>query len=482
MGEETIAKVRELVDEGRFDQAVLALRRLEADNPQDPNINQLLGHIAYRTGDSDEAMKRLLRACELFEARGDYIPAIGCLEELLLIEPTPDRYLILATLYDRIGLKNEAQRRLFDKAQELIREGDNRSGLRLLHRICQLDEGNLHLKLIYGKMLLYSGEESKAREYLNQLRAVAVEQGVNDIVTEIDTLITEPDGGEELDPKSRIELANLLSEIGSAEEAITEYLVAASDLIATGQTGEARKVLQKVLELDPDNEKAKSELEKLGEEEVSVEVEEKEEETPTAEEPELPPIEAIEGQVADIEFLLKEVEAKPAVEIRLSDLLEEFRSKMRNLPERPEVRLKVGEVLSSLLLYDLAIENYKKLLDVPELRSRAIEKLGITYVQAGKYSEALRYLAESIVERPDNLEVRYNLALAYRGMGDHENALKQLSNIISVNPDFRDVRDLYLHLGGKIEEKKEAQEFVTRPSPYPKFEEREGRDENIVFI
>ena len=481
MGEELIQKARALVEDGKFDQALVNLRRLESEFPQDPDINQLLGHIAYRSGDTEEAGRRLLRAYELFDQKGEIIQAIGCLEELILLDPSPDRYLALADLYDRIGLKGEAQSRLFTRGTELINAGDIKNGLQLLEKICYIDAENLHLRLILGKMFLYSGDEDRGRSYLKELRELAVSRGMNEIVSEIDTLIAETDGGEELDPKSRIELANLLSEIGSAQEAIAEYLVAASDLLAQERNEEARKVLRRVLELDPNNVKAKEELEKLGEEEVKVPVEEQEEVSePGVEESELPPIEAIEGQVADIEFLLKEVESKPVVEIRLSDLIEEFRSRMRELPERPETRLKIGEILTGLLLFDLAIENYRKLLPIPELKNRAIENLGITFVRAGRYNESLRYLAEAIVARPDNLEIRYYLALAYQGMGDHENALKQLSNIISVNPNYRDARDLYQHLGGKFEEK--PTEIVTEPPPPPSYRETEGQDDNIVFI
>ncbi|HIE05305.1 MAG TPA: tetratricopeptide repeat protein [bacterium (Candidatus Stahlbacteria)] len=497
MGEELLNRAREAVEEGRFDQALVTLRRLEAESPQDPNINQLLGHIAFRSGDSDEAIKRLMRAYEIFEDRGEYIQAVGCLEELLTIEPDPDRLLALATIYDKIGLKNEAISRLFDKANDMIRSGDDENGLKFLAKICVLDNENVKLCLIFGKMLVYSGQEEKGKDYLNRLRSAAVARNENEIVTEIDSLLAQYDGGsEELDPKSRMELANLLSEIGSAQEAITEYLVAVSDLISMNQKSEARKILHRVLELDPDNMKAKEELDRLGEEvEVTEEVEQaeliepkavEEEEitTPAIEEDsDLPPIEAIEGQVADIEFLLKEVESKPRIEVKLSDLLDEFKAAMRPLPEDPNIRLKIGEVLNRLLLFNLAIENYKKLLNVPEFRINAIERLGTTFVRAGKYNEALRYLAEAIVQRPDNLEVRYNLALAYRGMGDHENALKQLSNIISVNPQYRDASDLYRHLGGKREEKPafrdDIGEVIQKPAPFP---EKSGPDDNIVFI
>lgn len=499
MSDELLAGARELVEEGKFDEALRTLRRIEAESPQDPNINQLLGHIAYRSGDSEEAIKRLLRAYEIFEDRGELIQAIGCLEELLTIEHDPDRLIALASLYDRIGLKNEAISRLFSKANDLIRTGDEEIGLKFLAKICELDIENLKLSLTLGKMLIYSGREDKGMQHLNNLRNVAVSKNNNELITEIDGLLAEHDGGEELDPKSRIELANLLSEIGSAEEAITEYLVAASDLIEMNQKTEAHKILKRILELDPNNHKAKEEIEKLGpvaKEEVTEVVEQPElideiveEETtaaPVEEETDLPPIETLEGQVADIEFLLKEVEAKPRIEVKLSDLLNEFESAMRHLPEDPNIRLNIGEVLNRLLLFDLAIANYKKLLDIPEFRISAIERLGATFVRAGKYNDALRYLAEAIVQRPDNLEVRYNLALAYRGMGDHENSLKQLSNIIAVNPQYRDASDLFRHLGGKKKEKpvvrEDIGEVIQKPAPVIYQEKRGPHEDNIVFI
>ncbi len=68
---------------------------------------------------------------------------------------------------------------------------------------------------------------------------------------------------EGLDPKGRIELARMLSQIGFPTEAIAEYLMAARMYEERGNTEQALKLYEKVLGLDENNQSAKRGLYKL---------------------------------------------------------------------------------------------------------------------------------------------------------------------------------------------------------------------------
>jgi len=68
---------------------------------------------------------------------------------------------------------------------------------------------------------------------------------------------------EGLDPKGRIELARMLSQIGFPTEAIAEYLMAARMYEERGNTEQAVKLYEKVLGLDENNQSAKRGLYKL---------------------------------------------------------------------------------------------------------------------------------------------------------------------------------------------------------------------------
>jgi tetratricopeptide (TPR) repeat protein len=74
-------------------------------------------------------------------------------------------------------------------------------------------------------------------------------------------------------------------------------------------------------------------------------------------------------------------------------------------------------------------------------------------IKLGQYSEAIRTVGPAIlledIPQTEKLEMRYLLASAYEGLGDFENALREIEHIMSTNPDYKDIREMYELLGGK---------------------------------
>jgi tetratricopeptide (TPR) repeat protein len=103
----------------------------------------------------------------------------------------------------------------------------------------------------------------------------------------------------------------------------------------------------------------------------------------------------------------------------------------------------------------------------------SLEITGAALIRLGKYSEAIKTVGPAIlledIPQAQKIELRYLLASAYEGLGDFENALREIEHIMSTNPDYKDIKEMYELLGGtkKVTETKE--EIQVTPAA-PRFE------------
>jgi tetratricopeptide (TPR) repeat protein len=80
--------VRVLVDEQKFDDALPMLRRLNQENPNDPDVLNLIGFSLRKTGKTDEALDYYTRALALDPT---HLGANEYLGELYLETSQPDK-------------------------------------------------------------------------------------------------------------------------------------------------------------------------------------------------------------------------------------------------------------------------------------------------------------------------------------------------------------------------------------------------------
>jgi tetratricopeptide (TPR) repeat protein len=179
--------------------------------------------------------------------------------------------------------------------------------------------------------------------------------------------------------------------------------------------------------------------------------------TPTAE---LIPMEetpkgapSLEGQIADIEFLLKEAESPTQPSFELSRQFDEFRNGIAWEAEDTRKKLELAKMAYSSELYEIAYNYLKDNKDEKNYWPRSLEIIVGSLIRLGQYNEAIKIVGPAVLieDIPANqkIELRYLMSSAYEGIGDFENALREIEHIMALDPNYRDVREIYDLLGGK---------------------------------
>ncbi|MGQ9816656.1 MAG: tetratricopeptide repeat protein, partial [bacterium] len=264
METEVLEKGRQYIKEGRYEKAQIILRRALDENPNRAQVLELCGDLAVKLGKDNEAVARYEHAFENYIHNGQYAEAIICLEKILVIDEMNDGVLFrLVDLYHFYGLPNEAIKRLIEFASRALEKKDETLFVSALRKVIEFQPKNLPLRLSLAKLFFSINRNRDAQDELVKLQGLASELSDETILNEIKKLLPQTDGGDELDPKSRIELGNLLYEIGSRDEAVIEFKKAADDLIREGKIDDAAKVLNRILEIDPNNDEALKKLREL---------------------------------------------------------------------------------------------------------------------------------------------------------------------------------------------------------------------------
>jgi tetratricopeptide (TPR) repeat protein len=548
-----LEKSREYIEEGSFEKAQIILRRVLSSNPKDARALELHGDLVLKLGRNNEAIQRYESACDSYTNSNQYAEAILCLEKIVRWDKSNEEvFTRLADLYRFYGLPDRAIKTILDLCTWAMNNKDDAVFISGLRKIVELQPRNLALRLSFIKVLYSISRIQGAEDELKKLKSLAEEAGDEAILQEVNKLLPQTDGGEELDPKSRVELGNLLYEIGSKDEAIVEFEKAVSDLVAGNETEEAINVLNRIIEIDPNNKDAIQRIDELkgggtpveadttdvveeavpiaetpdevveetvaepdlGEEPIVDESADITEEVdvsnaPTAEEistvdeiirrtlseakepekdiqPEMfadlgkeiegfvaatdssvqePSSEVgsseetgqdlhhLEGQIADIEFLLNEAEAPTIPSFEIAHEFDNFRSAINWQEADVKKKLTLAKMAFRVGLYQTALSYVAGIKEQKETWPLSLEINGGSLVKLGRYSEARKVIAPALlyeeISETQKVELRYLLASAYEGLGDFDNALRETERIISIDPNYKDVKEMYTLMGGK---------------------------------
>lgn len=553
------------MQKGQFEKAQIILRHALNENPNHAKALEFSGDLALKLGRNEEAIQHYDHASSNYANNHQYAEAIICLEKIVQMDRADGEiFERLADLYSSYGLPNRGIDTLLELCARAMGNREEEVLISGLRKILASQTRNLALQLSFAKILASLDRTQEADDELKGLKSLAEELNDENILEEIKKLMPQKDGGEELDPKSRVELGNLLYEIGSKDEALVEFDKAVSDLIESNEIEEALAVLNRIIEIDPDNTKAHDKINELqgqkpakaaDEKAVSDEVSEPEavadevtqeaseqrieegvqetmpekgakEEAPetvgetasqapeealdmfqdlreeiegfipatepgegeeaaevdTGKEPTEKEVEEaaqMEGQIADIEFLLKETEEPAAPSFDIAKEFDEFRTAITWQEEDTARILDLAKMAFQAGLYATALNYVTDIKVNKKTWPLSLEINGGSLVRLGRYNEAMKALAPSLLleEIPEDkkIELRYLLAAAYEGMGDFDNALREIEHIMNAEPDYKDIKEIYALLTGKelvheerrevVEEKPVIAESVAPPPP-----------------
>ena len=85
--------------------------------------------------------------------------------------------------------------------------------------------------------------------------------------------------------------------------------------------------------------------------------------------------------------------------------------------------------------YRLAIDQYRRAIDIQPNFAQAYNNLGGVYFLSGSYPEAVEEYKKAIELKPDYAEAYYNLAMVYEATGEINRAIDSYKMVIGVRPD-----------------------------------------------
>ena len=237
------------LQKGAFDKALKDYKTLLEADPKDVNLRLKVGDVYLKQGKSDEAVAAYKKVAERFMKDGFDAKAVALYKQITKIDPKRvDIYVPLAELYQRLGLISDAMGALQTAADAHNREGDKPAALELLRKMATLDPSNTTSRLKVAEMLRQEGMTSEA---LAEFEAVADEldrqEEVEGRVSVLQKILElEPDQGKALEAIGRSYLAQRKwsqgEEIGQKLVAeIAEFTVEGYEILVEAVEGLGRQ-------------------------------------------------------------------------------------------------------------------------------------------------------------------------------------------------------------------------------------------------
>ncbi len=157
------AAAAKLLQQGKFDKAVIELQRLVEDDPTDVRTFLKLGETYPKMGKKKEALAAFDRAASIYAEQGFFLKAVAVLKQLLRVDSAlPEMHLKLAELYQQLGLTSDALSHYQQVALFHEQAGRARETLDILKRMVDLDPDNIPSRIKLGELFAQQGLQQEA--------------------------------------------------------------------------------------------------------------------------------------------------------------------------------------------------------------------------------------------------------------------------------------------------------------------------------
>lgn len=322
---------RACLAKGQLEKAIEEWQKLISESPNDGNIYNIIGDIYLKMNDLSHAIDSYLEAAEVFHSAGFALKTIAVYKKIIKLSPKRyDVYLKLANVNAERGLTGNAIEDYLAVAKHYSQDGRIKEALAVYRKIANLDPSNTNI---------------------------------------------------------RLQLAEMCSKEGYEEQAMAEYLHAASTYTKAGNIQEAERIYEQVLKLDPQNEAARTAL---------------------GMEPS--PTEAVK-----LKDLLPKAET--ALEMGDDEQAEQFLRQLASTdPTNPIYQKKLGH---------LFLKKGQQFMAFTALRSAALG-----YLKNGETAQAAKLMREYLAAGPDQIEAHQILAMVYERQGDLDQAIAEYVHVI----------------------------------------------------
>jgi tetratricopeptide (TPR) repeat protein len=137
----------------------------------------------------------------------------------------------------------------------------------------------------------------------------------------------------------------------------------------------------------------------------------------------------------------------------LEEFISETRKKLENSPENHHLRCSLANALAKNGQLEQAVKEYKTCIE-QEPASEYLNYMGKALLNSGRYEEAIESF-KKVIGQCNWPDAYFNLALAYRSLGELDFACGMLEKALEINPRYREALNERAHILealGKIEE------------------------------
>lgn len=290
-------QAQKYLQKGQHDKALKELEKIVEIDPDDVKIHIQIGEIHNRRGNREDALESYFKAADLFVQGGFSQKAIAVYKQALNLDPgSSEIHLKLADLYMKASLLPDSIKHYELVAQNCESDGLLDDALDIYTQLYSLDSQRKHFLLKQGELLFKKGETRQAVQLLEPLEKAYREEGNTDYLASLYELTLSYDpanpralaelsallskkgdfgrviellqqpiqNGVVQDTALHVRLCHALEQSGSRPSALKQYLALYDRCQANEPDPDTlRPILKEIIRLDPENQQARLDLEKL---------------------------------------------------------------------------------------------------------------------------------------------------------------------------------------------------------------------------
>lgn len=297
--EKILEQARIYVDDGKYDKAIAEYEKILVADPSDLRVKLRVAELYTKRKQVTDAIRIYREVAEAYAVEGFYLKAVTVLKNILRLNPTlADINLMLAELYERMGLVNDAIRQYDILATTLEHKAEMGKALEIRRKVVDLIPTSESARIRYAEMLQREGRNDEAVDQYEEIAHIYEKEGREDVkLAEIyEKILGHRDNIEMLrslchiyeklgenkkvlkcidsakhitsfDPELLEMQAKIYAELNQIETARSKYLSLAEIQKEDGNIEEALKAYAEILVLIPgEEERVSKRIEDLGEE------------------------------------------------------------------------------------------------------------------------------------------------------------------------------------------------------------------------
>ena len=451
-------KIYKFLRERDFERAKNLIQREIEEDPENPNLYETLGDIYLETGEEEKATQNYKKSLEISRKRKEEIELLPIFLKIKKIEGESLSVNIpICHISIKYGLKEEFKNAFYNYFKGLLNSRKKEEGVKFIETLFK--EESIKNEFLFYFLSNFGEGEENLKKAISEYEKEGNREKVNILKRflgdEIDVQklkeIINIEGIKErkLELEGTLELAELLDNIGSKEEALNEYLSSIYGFYVERRDFEkCKEIITKIKNLGiPD---------------------------------------------ARIEKIEEFIENPPQVKekINYDEIFSLMQKRLDEIVEENIENLKrIAAIFSSSSLHNESIRIFESLLKKEISFDEFIEYYLYSLYEIGEYEKIIEI--ETFGSAKEDI-LKYFKAISYEKLGDINSALEILNEIYEKNPDFMDIEERLRKIKGEelvmvpeeevIEEGMEEIEVIQELPEEKVLGKRKELNERIIII